>query len=186
MTGRDEEAENGLDLLEGDEGELRVGRGRDVGREIMQTPISEVKRAAAVTVPPDATVAKVLDLMRKKRVSAVVVVERRRTRRLVGIFTERDLVDRALPARGFARAPVTRFMTPAPETLRPEDPVAYALNKMSVGRFRHVPLVDDAGRPAGIISIRDIADFLVELCPEEVLNLPPEPALADHPRREGE
>ncbi len=186
MAGRGEETDDGLELLEGDEGELRVGRGRDVGREILQTPIAEVKRGAAVTVPPDATVAKALELMRKKRVSAVVVVERRRTRRVVGIFTERDLVNRALPARGFARAAVERFMTPEPETLRPEDPVAYALNKMSVGRFRHVPLVDGAGRPAGVISIRDVADFLVELCPEEVLNLPPEPALAEHRQPEGE
>ena len=145
-----------------------------------------MKRGAPISVPPDATVAKALELMRTRRVSAVVVVERRRTRRVVGIFTERDLVNRALPARGFARAPVKRFMTPDPETLRPEDPVAYALNKMSVGRYRHVPLVDGAGRPAGIISIRDIADFLVELCPEEVLNLPPEPTLAVHPRPDGD
>ncbi len=175
-----------IETLEGDEGEPEVGRGRDVGREILRTPISDVKRTAPVAVPADAPVARALELMRKKGVSAVVVVERKRSRRLVGIFTERDLVNRALPARGFARAQVKRFMTPAPETLRPQDPVAYALNKMSVGRFRHVPLVDDAGRPAGMISIRDIADFLVELCPEEILNLPPEPSLALHPRPEGD
>ena len=186
MIERGEEAEAGLEVLEGDEGELSIGRGRDVGRVILQTPIAEVKRSPAVAVRPDTSVAEALELMRKKRVSAVVVVERRKARRLVGIFTERDLVSRALPVRGFARAAVSRFMTPDPETLRPEDPVAYALNKMSVGRFRHVPLVDGAGRPAGMISIRDIADFLVELCPEEILNLPPEPALAEHPRSEGE
>ncbi len=186
MTGRGEETDDGLELLEGDEGELRVGRGRDVGREILQTPIAEVKRGAAVTVPPDATVAKALELMRKKRVSAVVVVERRRTRRVVGIFTERDLVNRALPARGFARAAVERFMTPEPETLRPEDPVAYALNKMSVGRFRHVPLVDERNVPVGMLSIRDVIDFVVELIPEAVLNLPPEPDLALHKTVDGD
>jgi CBS domain-containing protein len=153
---------------------------------MLETRIGEVKGTTPVTVPPDATVAKAVELMRKKRVSAVVVVERKRSKRVVGIFTERDLVDRALPAKGFARAQVKRFMTPAPETLRPEDPVAYALNKMSVGRFRHVPLVDAEGRPAGMISSRDITDFLVELCPEEILNLPPEPALAVHPRPEGD
>jgi hypothetical protein len=37
-----------------------------------------------------------------------------------------------------------------------------------------------------MISIRDVADFIVELCPEEILNLPPEPALALHPRQDGE
>jgi CBS domain-containing protein len=184
VVGKDGEEER--EILEGDEGEPEVGRGRDVGRQILETPISDVKRAAAVTVAPDAPVAKAIELMRKKKVSAVMVVEKKKTRRLAGIFTERDLVSRALQVKSWARAPVSRFMTSAPEALRPKDSVAYALNKMSVGRFRHVPLVDDAGKPVGMISIRDIADFIVELCPEEILNLPPEPQLALHPTPEGD
>jgi CBS domain-containing protein len=178
--------ERDLEPLEGDEGEPDVGRHRDVGREILRTPIGEVKPAAAVTVPPDAPVQRAVDLMRRKRVSAVLVVERAKARRLVGIFTERDLVDRALPARSWARARVDRFMTRAPEALRAKDPLAYAVNKMTVGGFRHVPIVDDAGRPAGILSARHVLQFVVELCPEEILNLPPEPELADHPRPDGE
>jgi CBS domain-containing protein len=175
-----------LEPLEGDEGEPDIGRHRDVGREILQTPISDVKRAAAVTVPPDAPVAKAVDLMRTRKVSAVLVVERAKAKRLLGIFTERDLVNRALPARGWAKARVDRFMTKAPEALRARDPLAYGVNKMSVGGFRHVPIVDDAGRPAGILSARDVLDFVVELCPEEILNLPPEPQLALHPTPEGD
>jgi CBS domain-containing protein len=175
-----------LEVLEGDEGEPKVGRGGDVGRQILETPIADVKRALAVTVAPDATVAKAIEVMQKKKVSAVVVVEKKKTRRVVGIFTERDLVNRALSVKGYAKAPIAKFMTKDPETLRAKDSVAYALNKMSVGRFRHVPLVDDAGKPAGMISIRDIADLIVELCPEEILNLPPEPYLAIHPRPEGD
>jgi hypothetical protein len=49
-----------------------------------------------------------------------------------------------------------------------------------------VPVVDDDGRTTGVVSARDLVDFLVELCPEECLNLPPEPDLARHPRAEGE
>ncbi len=175
-----------VEPLEGDEGEPEIGRHRDVGREILQTPIADVKRSAAVTVPPDAPVQKAIDLMRAKKVSAVLVVERTRARRLVGIFTERDLVNRALPARNWARARVDKFMTKAPEALRAKDPLAYAVNKMSIGGFRHVPLVDDAGRPAGILSARNVLDFVVELCPEEILNLPPEPELANHPTPDGD
>ena len=175
-----------LEPMVGDEGEPEVGRHRDVGGALLRTPISELKRSEAVTVPPDAPVQRALDLMRKRRASAVLVVERRSARRVVGIFTERDLLGRALPVRGWAKAPVRRFMTPSPETLRPADPVAYAFNKMSVGRFRHVPLVDGDGRAVGILSSRDLVDLVVELCPEEVLNLPPEPELASHPRPEGE
>jgi len=170
----------------GDEGEPEVGRHRDVGGEILRTPISDVPRSEAVTVPPDAPVQRTIELMKKRKASAVLVVERRKPKRVVGIFTERDLVDRALPTRGFAKAAVRRFMTPNPETLALRDPVAYAFNKMAVGRFRHVPLVDEEGRAVGIISTTDLVDLLVELCPEEVLNLPPEPELANHPRPEGD
>ncbi len=175
-----------LEPLEGDEEEPEIGRHRDVGREILRTPIADVKRSAAVTVPPDAPVQKAIDLMRAKKVSAVLVAERTRAKRLVGIFTERDLVNRALPARNWARSRVDRFMTRTPEALRTKDPLAYAVNKMSVGGFRHVPLVDAAGRPAGILSARDVLDFVVELCPEEILNLPPEPELAVHRTADGD
>ena len=175
-----------LVVLEGDEEELQVGRHADVGRALLDTPVSEVmRRGRPVTVTPDVTVARAVELMVKWKVSAVMVVERRRPRRLAGIFTERDFLVRAAKGRGLGRVPVGKVMTPAPEALRPEDGVAYALNKMSVGRFRHVPVVDAAGTPAGMLTTRDLVDFIVELCPEEILNLPPEPELALHPEREG-
>jgi CBS domain-containing protein len=183
MTERD--GAERFEVLEGDEGEPDVGRHRDVGNELLRTPIAEVRRSAPVTVPPDAPVQKAVDLMKAKKASAVLVVERSRARRVVGIFTERDLVGRAIGKRGWAKAPVRRYMTAAPEALRTKDPVAYAMNKMSVGRFCHVPIVDDAGRAAGVLSLRDLLDFIVELCPEEILNLPPEPELALHPAPEG-
>jgi len=146
-----------------------------------------VKRAPALTVAPTATVAKAVEIMRKKRASAVLVVEKKKGKQVVaGIFTERDLVGRALAEKNWARAPVKKFMSASPETLHLSDPVAYALNKMSVGRFRHVPVVDGNGAPAGLVSIRDLVDFIVELCPEEILNLPPEPELAVHRTPEGD
>ncbi len=179
----DEERE----VLEGDEGEPEIARQRDVGKELLGTSISEVKRTVPVTVAPTATVAKAAELMRKKKVSAVLVVEKKKGKpQLAGIFTERDLVNRALPAKGWQKAAVKKYMTPRPETLRPKDAVAYAINKMSVGRFRHVPIVDDKGAPAGMISIRDVADFIVELFPEHILNLPSEPDLALHKTPDGD
>jgi CBS domain-containing protein len=173
MSERDGVVES--DVLEGDEQSPEIGRHRDVGREMLETALSELKRAPAVTVPQTATVAKAVELMRKKKVSAVLV---KKGQAIIGIFTERDLVGRAMAAKAWARAPVKKFMTPNPETLKVSDPVAYALNKMSVGRYRHVPLVKQDGTPAGVISIRDLIDFIVELCPEEILNLPSRPELA--------
>jgi CBS domain-containing protein len=171
----DERDRDELDVLEGDEAAPEVGRHRDVGREMLETAVGELKRSAPVTVAPTATVARAAELMRKKKVGAVLV---KKGRDLVGIFTERDLVVRAMATRSWASAPVKKFMSPKPETLKLADPVAYALNKMSVGRFRHVPLIDHDGGLVGMISIRDIVDFIVELCPEEILNLPSQPELA--------
>ena len=53
-------------------------------------------------------------------------------------------------------------------------PVAWVLNKMSVGGFRHVPAVDEEGCPVIMVSVRDVVEFLVQSFPSEILNLPPE------------
>ena len=181
MTVKDE-----VEVLEGDEGEPEVGRRRDVGRQILLTKLSEVKRnSAVVTVGGDVTVSKAVDLMKRKRVSAVMVVDKK-PKRLLGLFTERDFLDRALGAKGFGRLQVKKVMTRDPEALSPRDSVAYALNKMHVGRYRHVPLVDGDGVPVGMVSARDLIDFLCELCPEEIMNLPPQPRYAVPRTQEGE
>ena len=175
-----------LAVLEGDEEEPQVGRHADVGRILLTMPVSEVmRRTRPVTVGPDVTVARAVELMVKRRVSAVMVVARRSPRRLLGIFTERDLLLGTAGKRGFTRQPVGKVMTGKPETLRPRDGVAYAMNKMAVGRFRHVPVVDAKGVPVGMVTTRDLVDLIVEICPEEILNLPPEPELAIPREREG-
>ena len=173
--------------LEGDEGEPEVGRGRDVGRQILLTSLSEVKRSSvAVTVGPGVTVSRAVALMKKNRVSAVMVVDKKKPKKLLGLFTERDFLDRALGTRGFARLQVRKVMTRDPEALSPRDSVAYAMNKMHVGRYRHVPLVDGNGAPVGMLSARDLIDFICELCPEEIMNLPPQPRYAIPRTKEGE
>jgi CBS domain-containing protein len=172
--------------LEGDEGEVVIERHRDVGRAILETRIEELRFPRAVTLPVDATVAKAIEVMRKKKMGAIIVVEKGKKKRVTGIFTERDLLSRVLDKRGYARITLGKVMTPSPETLQPKHSLAYALNKMSVGRFRHVPLVDDAGKAVGMLSIRDVVDFVVEIIPEAVLNLPPEPELEVHPTAEGD
>jgi CBS domain-containing protein len=172
--------------LEGDEGEVVIERHRDLGRAILETRIADLRFPQAVTLPVDATVARAIEVMRKRNMGAIIVVEKGRKRRVVGIFTERDLLARVLDRRGYARLTLEKVMTPNPETLRPKDSLAYALNRMSAGRFRHVPLVDDAGKAVGMLSIRDVIDFVVEVIPEAVLNLPPEPQLELHPTPEGD
>jgi CBS domain-containing protein len=61
-------------------------------------------------------------------------------------------------------------MTAEPECLRDDQTIADVLQMMSVGGFRHVPIVDADGRPVHVVSVRDVVEFLVEAFPREVLN----------------
>ncbi len=74
-------------------------------------------------------------------------------------------------------------MTPDPDCLSVHSSVAYVLNKMSVGGFRHIPVVDDEHHPACVISVRDVVNFLVDAFPREIMNLPVQDAAV--PTREG-
>jgi CBS domain-containing protein len=112
-----------------------------------------------------------IELMRAHRTGSVLVTL---NGRLAGIFTERDVLNHlALGDKDAAAVRLNEVMRKDPEVLTPDAPMAYALNVMSVGGFRHVPLVDEEGRPVAVVSVRDIVNHLVELFPDKVLNVPP-------------
>ena len=91
--------------------------------------------------------------------------------RVVGIFTERDVLFRIVDqGRNPATLPLSDVMTSVPEVLRDDQTIAEVLRMMSVGGFRHVPIVDAEGRPVQLVSVRDVVEFLVEAFPREVLN----------------
>jgi CBS domain-containing protein len=149
-----------------------AARGRVLDERMLRDPIRVLEPRAPLWVPPTATLADVVAIMREHRIGCVLV---RDDEELVGILTERDLLLKlALPPDPHATA--ATLMTPEPETLTPDDPIAWALNKMSVGGFRHVPLVDGRGRPVGMVSVRDIVDYLADCFPNEVLTVAPDPA----------
>ena len=94
---------------------------------------------------------------------------------LTGIFTERDVLTKIIDSgRNPATVPLSEVMTADPESLPTDAKLAWALNMMSVGGFRHLPVTDTRRWPAFIISVRDIVEFLVESFPTEILNLPPD------------
>jgi CBS domain-containing protein len=126
-----------------------------------------------ITLPPSATLQDAIELMQAKRIGAVVVVEDNQP---VGIFTERDVLFKVLKAApDFQQTPLKDFMTPNPVSLFIEDKIAFALNRMTVGGFRHIPIVDHDGVLSGIISVKDIVEYLAGLFPAEVYNIRPEP-----------
>jgi CBS domain-containing protein len=95
---------------------------------------------------------------------------------LVGIFTERDLLNRVDYSDALWSHVVVRdVMTPHPMVIRPDDSLSEALRRLTQGHRRHLPVVDDRGHVLGLISIRDILTHVAERFPEDMVNLPPHP-----------
>ncbi|MBA4017624.1 MAG: hypothetical protein C0483_10665 [Pirellula sp.] len=110
-----------------------------------------------IIVTPGLTVREVLQTMVERTIGCVLVVDEGQ---LIGIFTERDAVTRiGVNAERFADRPIFEFMTPTPESVEADAQIAFALQKMDVGGYRHLPVMS-AGRIVGVISIRDILQYL--------------------------
>jgi len=106
--------------------------------------------------------------------------------KLGGILTERDILLK-VTGKGYDLdlTTIDEFITPNPESVTSDDPVAYALNKMYVGGFRNVPVVNDELYPIGIVSISDIIATIADYFHGEIINLPPLDKLVDKSTQEG-
>ena len=150
-------------------------------QELFDRPIHELEPAKPVCLEAGSRLGEALSLMQQHSIGGLLV---RREGRLVGILTEHDFFMKVIGRGVDLTSSVDAFMTRDPESLHPDDSIAFALNRMSLGGYRHVPLVDEDQRPVGIISVRDIVDYVVEHHADLVYNLPPEPGV--HPNaREG-
>ena len=118
-----------------------------------------------VTTDPHATLAEAVRVLSARRIGAVVVTGA--DRRIVGILSERDVV-RVLGEKGPAalELPISEVMTRKVTTCSMRDTVAELMERMTAGKFRHVPVVED-GRLAGIVSIGDVVKWRVHEIEDE-------------------
>jgi len=137
-----------------------------VERRLVEDPVSLLQPRKPITLRPTATVRDAIRLMLEQDVGALLVVDD--AGKLLGIFSERDLLTRVAGlTSAYGELAVSQFMTANPETATPGDSMAFALHKMDVGGYRHLPIVDD-GLPVGVISVRDMLRFITRLCKEEL------------------
>lgn len=147
---------------------------RALDQQTIREPLRLLGPRSPLCLSPDAALSEAVRLMREHHIGCVLAVE---DERLAGILTERDLLLKL--EGGDLSRPLRDLMTANPEVLHPDDPIVYALHRMSVGGYRHVPLVDDRGRPVGIVSVKDIVHYVVSFFVSDVLTLPPDPARRD-------
>ncbi|WP_340589168.1 DUF294 nucleotidyltransferase-like domain-containing protein [Erythrobacter alti] len=118
---------------------------------------SLTRRQQLVSGLPGMTIRAAAQLMRDHDVSTLPLCE---GELLVGIVSDKDLRNRVLAAGLPGDEPVSRVMTPDPQTLSAEHSVGEAMALMASGGFRHIPLLDENGQLAGIVSATDILAFL--------------------------
>jgi len=123
------------------------------------------KGSDVVTADPGATLGEVVRTLASRRIGAVVVTGA--DRRIVGILSERDVV-RVLGEKGPSAldTPIAEVMTRKVTTCSMRDTIAELMERMTEGKFRHVPVVDD-GRLAGIVSIGDVVKWRVHEIEDE-------------------
>ncbi|MCC6219963.1 MAG: CBS domain-containing protein [Deltaproteobacteria bacterium] len=113
-----------------------------------------------ITVEENSSIEHAIQLLQQNKVGCVIVTDR--PGKIVGIVTERDVVIKvALAKIDLSRTQVTTIMTKAPHTEFMTTSMAHAVSLMSRGGFRHLPIVDEENYPIGIISVKDLIDFIV-------------------------
>ena len=122
--------------------------------------IESLLQRPVCTLPPDATCEEAAQLMRDERVGCVVVADEDRP---LGIVTDRDLVVRVMAAgRVAAKATLRDVMSAEPVFLTKERGLDQLVTTMRQQRVRRVPIVDDAGRLEGVVSLDDLLPLLAD------------------------
>jgi len=141
-------------------------------RELRRQPLKAVARQAPAFIQSGSSIGEAIAAMQSHAGDSLLVCV---GERLLGVLTERDIVQRVL-ARGVEPdALVDVFMTREPDTLTPDSTLVEALELMERHGYRSVPLVSPDGRIEGVVRQTDILAFVAEAFPQEILNLPPRP-----------
>jgi len=135
---------------------LRPSDTEGLARSVMEDDLSKLENEF-LAVTPDTAATEVVNQMRQARLGCALVLDHGK---LVGIFTERDLLSKLTGhAAQPPTTPVKHLMSANPEVLRESDSVAAALNSMSIGRYRHIPVQKSDGSYY-VTSIKHVLKYL--------------------------
>jgi CBS domain-containing protein len=132
----------------------------DLERSLLRDRVSALAPKSPITAAASMPVGEVMRLMVERNIGCVVVVD---SNQPIGIFSERDALRKIDPETpDVASRPVREFMTPNPQTLVADAKIAFAVQRMDLGGFRHLPVVGQQGDLVGVISARDILRHLTD------------------------
>jgi CBS domain-containing protein len=139
---------------------------------LLSDQVTLLNPSEPLALTADQSVQEAIAQMVARRRSGVTVVDG--SGRLVGIFTERDVLTRVVgPGLDLGKTRLSEVMTPEPEALAPQDRICYAINRMNNAGYRTIPLVDTRHHPIGVVTVNDVIRWLTGIFPDELLNLRP-------------
>jgi CBS domain-containing protein len=145
----------------------------DAPHRARQDSVTLLETDDFVCIRPDTPLTKAIEQMKKDEGGCAIVCDENGG--IVGIFTERDLLNKIVGEEVEMSAPVSQFMSAAVETLTTDATIGDAVRMMNEKGYRNIPLVKD-GQLIGSISVFDVITYLAETYPKETMNLPPDPA----------
>ncbi len=132
---------------------------RQVEHSLLTDTLSSLKREVLLTAHVDISLAKAVAELKQRNLDFLALVDDEG--KLVGVFTSRDVISKvACQIEDMSQKKVKDFMTADVTAVKPTTTIAYALHLMSIHKFRHIPLVDDDGKPCGVVSFRSVVDYL--------------------------
>ncbi len=150
-----------LDEAYVDELDQETPQSTEIERSLAEEFLTALRPKSPITVQPDTSLANAVHQMRAHKIGCVLVTDKAGI--LSGILTERDVLLRvAGRVDDLTAATVGDYMTANPYHMEAGAPISQAVRLMADHDFRHLPLVDEAGRPVGIVSFRDLVHFLKE------------------------
>ena len=126
---------------------------------ILTAPISDLLTGKDLLVASTTdSIQKIVNILQKETKDCVLIYKKKK---LVGIISYRDILRRVAGIyEDLSQVKAEAVMTPNPEYVKADDPIAYVVNKMALGGYRHVPVLAPDGTPFSIISIKDVLAYL--------------------------
>ncbi len=131
-----------------------------IKQSLLTDRVSVLGPKTPITIKPEMQVQEVIRMMVDENIGSVIVVQEGAP---IGIFSERDaLMKLNVDYAKYRERPVSEFMTSAPQTLEADAKLVFALQRMDIGGYRHLPIVGEQGELTGIVSVRDILRYLAK------------------------
>lgn len=148
---------------------------------MLNTPVSALVQRPPFRIQRGSPLSEALAMLRTRRTRCLVVMD---GERVMGLLTDRDLVEKCFHEGLREDTPVETLMDSPIVSVTPQTPILDALRIVDRERIRHLPLIEEDGTLRAVIRGRDLMEYLAESMPELVLNQPPD-AAAQLRAREG-